>query len=388
MNGFLGSGFLQGDTTTKGALGITTGSPADTLFQITGGNPFQATFEFETWDGTEPGIATGMDVATYYSNNNGGGTSSVLTTSVDFEFWWSVQKTTAKSVQVGACKTNLPNYTSIQSAVNAVPSGAIVNVCPGTYSEQVSISSPVTVQGVASGTNQSVVLSVPMTGLTQNGTSPVSSFPIFAQIVVQDAGPVNITGLTIDGSSGSCPMGASAGIVYLSASAPSSGKIANSVIRNVGSSCGSPQGAAIYAENGSMSASALTVQGNSIHSINGLGIGFGANQGGTILTNAISQVSNGLSFQSAGPNVKATGNNINSTQTAVSLNSANTVTVQTNTITNTSGIAISLNDNSGTSNNVTKNNINEAHCGVSKNNAGSDIFLPNNILNAAATTCP
>jgi hypothetical protein len=137
-----------------------------------------------------------------------------------------------------------------------------------------------------------------------------------------------------------------------------------------------------------MSTAALTIQGNSIHSINGLGIGFGTNQGGTISTNTISQVSNGLSFQNAGPNVKATSNSISSTQTAVSLGSANTVVVQSNTISNTSGTAISLNDSSGTGNNVSKNTINEAHCGISKNNAGSDVFLPNNILNAVATTCP
>jgi len=385
--GFLGSGFFTGESTTKGALGIT-GNAGEPVYQIISGSPFQGTFEFLTWDGTPGGVGTGTDVGDFYAANNGGSNTSVVNTSVDFEFWWSVQKTTAKTVQVGACKTNLPNFSSIQAAVNAVPSGATIDVCPGTYPEQVIINAPVILQGVASGPDQAVLVTVPGAGLSQNGTTPVSSFPVFAQILVQDAGPVNISGLTVDGNSGSCPGGASAGIVYLSGAAPSSGKISNSVVRNVGNACGSPQGAAIYAENGSGSASALTIQGNSIHSINGLGIGFGANQGGTISTNTISQVSNGLSFQSAGPNVKATGNNISSTQNAVSLSSANTVVVQTNTLSNTSGTAISLNDSSGIGNNVSKNTINEAHCGVSKSNAGSDIFLPNNILNATATTCP
>lgn len=388
-SGFLGSGFLIGQSTTKGTLGVG-GESSDPLYQIASGGAFQGTFEFETWDGSSGNLGSGTDLLDYYTANNGGNLTTVFNTSVDFEFWWSVkgvQKTNAKSVQVGTCKTDLSSYNSIQNAISAVPSGATIQICPGTYPEQVSITAPVTLEGVATGPEQQVLLTVPGSGLSQNGTSPVTSFPIFAQILVQDAGPVNISGLTIDGNSGSCPGGASAGIVYLSVAAASSGKVTNSVIRNVANGCGSPQGAAFYAENGSGSPSALTVQGNSIHSINGQGIGFGPNQGGTISGNTVSQVSGGLSFQSAGPNVKATGNNISSSQTAVSLNSANTVTVQSNVISDTSQTAISLNDNSGTGNNVTKNTINEANCGISKGNAGSDVFLPNTILNTAATTC-
>ncbi len=86
--------------------------------------------------------------------------------------------------------------------------------------------------------------------------------------------------------------------------------------------------------------------------------------------------------------MKASSNNINSTQTAVSLNSANGVVVQTNSLVNTVNNAISLNDVSGGGNTITKNTINEANCGVSKSNAGSDVFLPNTIVNVAATTCP
>ena len=45
--GFLATGFLN-PTTNKGALGIT-GDPNEPLYQVTG--PYQATFEFEVWDG-------------------------------------------------------------------------------------------------------------------------------------------------------------------------------------------------------------------------------------------------------------------------------------------------------------------------------------------------
>jgi hypothetical protein len=384
--GLLGSGFLNGDTTTKGALGIG-GEATDPLYQITSGGAYQGWFEFETWDGTPGGIGSGTDLLDYYTANNGGNPTTVFDTSVDFEFWWSVVKTTAKTVQVGTCRTRVPSYSTIGSAIEAVPSGAVIEICPGTYAEQLTINAPVTLEGVPYGAEQQVLITVPNSGLAQNGTGPVSSFPIYGQILVQDAEPVNISGVTVDGSNSNCPSGAIAGIVYLSTAAASSGKVSASAIRNVGNGCNTPAMVGIYAENGSGSAATLTVQSNSIHSISGLGIGFGPNQGGTISSNSISQVSSGLSFQSAGPNVKATSNSISGAQNAISLSSANTVTVQSNVISDTSGTAISLNDSSGTGNNITKNTINEANCGISDSNAGSDVFLPNTITNASASTC-
>jgi len=223
----------------------------------------------------------------------------------------------------------------------------------------------------------------------QNGTTPVTGFPVFAQIIVQDAGPVNISGLTVDGNNSGCPGGgAIAGVVYLSAVNPSSGKFSNSVVRNTGNGCGG-QGAGFYAENGSGFASSLTVQGNSIHSINGQGVIFGPNIGGTISSNTITQTTGALGFQQAGPSVKVNSNNISSAQSAISLNSATGVVAQTNTIVNITGNAISLQDSStGGSNNVTKNTINEANCGISTSGAASsDVYLPNTVLNSAQSTC-
>ena len=388
VNGFLSSGFLNGGTTTKGALGITTGSSGDPLFQVLSAGNFQATFQFLTWDGNPATIGTGTDLLDYYNNNNGGNATTVFNTSVDFEFFWNVAKTTAKTVQVGICKTSLQSYATIQTAVSAVPAGAIVQICPGSYSEQISINTPITLQGVASGTNQAVILNAPG-AWEQNGTGPVSSFPIFAQILVQDAGPVSISGLTIDGSSSLCPNGAVVGVAFLSATNPSSGKLLNSVVRNVGNACGSSQEAAFYGENGSGFASTVTVQGNSVHSVNGQGIMFGPNLSGTIASNTVAQTQGGIGFQNAGPTVKATGNNIILTQNAISLNSATGVIAQANKIVNTSNTAISLQDNtSGGQNNVTGNTINETNCGISTSNAASsDVFLPNAVQNAAAATC-
>jgi len=43
----------------------------------------------------------------------------------------------AKTLYVGTCHT--PSYSTISAAVAAAPAGTIINVCPGTYAEQVFI---------------------------------------------------------------------------------------------------------------------------------------------------------------------------------------------------------------------------------------------------------
>ena len=59
--------------------------------------------------------------------------------------------TLAASFAVGTCKPSLPSYTTISAAVSSVPPFSTVLVCPDTYAEQVTISQPLTLQGVASG---------------------------------------------------------------------------------------------------------------------------------------------------------------------------------------------------------------------------------------------
>lgn len=382
--GFLPSGALNAST-TKSALGISSGGATDPLYQVVGSGSaanFQITFQFLTWDGNPADFGTGQDLTDYYANC-GGGSSGQFMSSVDFEFWWAVPKTMSKIVQVGTCKTNLPNYATIQTAIAAVPAGATIDICPNTYKEQLTITTPVTLQGIANGTNDSVVLNPPGV-MEQNGS--LGPYAIYAQIIAQDAGTVNISGLTIDGNGSGCPAGVLAGVVYLSTTTPTSGRFSNSVIRNTGNGCG--QASAFYASNGSGSAMNLTVQSNSIHDINGGGIGFGSNVGGTISGNTIVNASGGLMFDQAGPVVKATANNIIQTQSGISLNSASGVIAQGNQIINTNGNAISLHDSTGGSNNVTKNTVNETNCGVSTSGAAStDVYLPNNVINAALTTC-
>ena len=107
------------------------------------------------------------------------------------------QTTTAKTYYVGTCKPGKADYTTIQAAVNGVPAGSTINVCPGTYPEQVEIGQPLTLAGVQSGDNATVVVTVPSGGLNgfAYGSSEVSA-PLIA--VFGTGGPVTISGLTID----------------------------------------------------------------------------------------------------------------------------------------------------------------------------------------------
>jgi hypothetical protein len=72
------------------------------------------------------------------------------------------------TVEVGSCVVGLVQFSTIQSAVNASPSGTIIKVCPGSYGEQVSINKRITLQGVASGTADEAVIVPPSGGLIQN----------------------------------------------------------------------------------------------------------------------------------------------------------------------------------------------------------------------------
>jgi pectin methylesterase-like acyl-CoA thioesterase len=81
----------------------------------------------------------------------------------------SVRTASASAVVVGTCK-NLVTFSTIQAAINAVPSGSTVNVCPGTYAEQVTITKKLILTGVQAGTGDASVIVPPSGGLVQNGS--------------------------------------------------------------------------------------------------------------------------------------------------------------------------------------------------------------------------
>ena len=104
----------------------------------------------------------------------------------------------AATVFVGGCGT--PSFATIQDAVNSAIPGTVVNVCPGTYPEQVAINKRLTLQGIAVGTAKQAIVAAPAGGVVANTVSLTTAEPIAAQIWVHDTTGVTISNLTVDGS--------------------------------------------------------------------------------------------------------------------------------------------------------------------------------------------
>ena len=119
----------------------------------------------------------------------------------------------AKAFYVGTCKPGKADFTTIQEAVSSVPPGSTIDVCPGVYPEQVTITQPLTLQGVQSGNNAQVMITAPAGG-TLVATVPLAE-PTLAQVAVQNSsGVVDISGLTVDGTGITGASATVAGILY------------------------------------------------------------------------------------------------------------------------------------------------------------------------------
>lgn len=108
------------------------------------------------------------------------------------------------------CDIKLVGYQTIQAAVNTVPSGSTIEVCPGIYPEQVVISKPLTLTaftGAASeASNAQVVIQIPAGGATGLVHDPIVG-NIYFEILVSSTGPVNITDIAFDGTGNNIPPG-------------------------------------------------------------------------------------------------------------------------------------------------------------------------------------
>jgi hypothetical protein len=172
-------------------------------------------------------------------------------------------------VVVGTC-TNLPFvtiYTTIGAAVAAAPAGSTVMVCPGTYPEQVVITTPLTLKGVQGGNTNRAIIVPPTGGLQVNAMTIVGNY-MAAQVLVE-TGPVNITNITVDGTNnGVCvPFNEfAAGIYYGSGS---SGTV-NGVTARQQIACGN--GVGIWAENGTSTMKTVSIENSDIHDVDGTGI--------------------------------------------------------------------------------------------------------------------
>ena len=186
---------------------------------------------------------------------------------------------------VGGCNPKIKNYSTIQSAVSSVPVGATIQVCPGTYFEQVTIVSPLTLEAATySNSNRVVVKLPPNDNIAYNVTS-LLGMNVYAQILVANLapiGPVNITGITIDGSGGNVNCGAAlAGIFYASGTM---GTVNEVTTRNQ-QRCNFGYG--IWAENGLGPSETITIENSSVENTDDNGIIADSNQNPSTLTSYI-----------------------------------------------------------------------------------------------------
>jgi len=125
--------------------------------------------------------------------------------------WFSVlalafgaQELSAASVTyiVGTCKSGT-QFSTIQKALDASPAPDTVEVCPGQYPEQITITNPVTLEGISAGNEAQARIVTPAGGLTVNAdvyTGDSVPDPAAVQIYVKNvSGPVNLTNFEVNG---------------------------------------------------------------------------------------------------------------------------------------------------------------------------------------------
>lgn len=163
-------------------------------------------------------------------------------------------------------KVQCPNagFTSIQAAVNAASSGDRINVCPGTYREQVKVTKPLTIRGVEVA-NQHLSLVKPDAALA-NSTSTTTGNPIAAIILVEGTDKVTLTHLAVDGTNNGLADCATnlVGIYYRNAS----GTVNDMAVRNIQlapSLFGCQAGIGVFVQSGGGGRSRVDILDSSIH---------------------------------------------------------------------------------------------------------------------------
>jgi hypothetical protein len=154
-------------------------------------------------------------------------------------------------------------YSSIQAAVNAAKAGDTINVCPGTYPEQVMVTKKLNINGVNIA-NQGLALIDPANVLV-NSTGLTNGSPVAAVVLADGTSDVNLTNLTVDaGNNQFTDSTLLVGIYYRNAS----GKVDSVAVRNVELQVGSPgaqTGYGIFAQSGNGGSANLQVTNSSVH---------------------------------------------------------------------------------------------------------------------------
>lgn len=253
----------------------------------------------------------------------------------------AVSPAMAATFAVGSCKPKSPSFATISAAVSSVPPGSTILVCPGTYAEQVTIMQPVNLAGVADSNQILAVITVPSTGLTANAVSGFGE-SIAAQILVQSAGPVNITDIAVDGSGGDLGCAGSTWIAGIFYAPGSSGQVNHAKVSNqTDAGCG----VGLWAENSDGANKFVTFQNSSVHGQDGFGI-FTTGTGSTptlfpsIRGNVVSLATGLIGIAVDNVTGTVSGNNVSNALFGI-VNTAPGVSIAFNTVSQTNaGIAL------------------------------------------------
>ena len=305
------------------------------------------------------------------------------------------QRASATSVVVGTCEPALPHFSTIQAAVNASAQGGTVLVCPGTYSEQVSIFHPLTLKGVVSGGSNLALITMPPGG-------------VGAQIYVQ-ATNVNISDITLDGSNNGatvCGQGPT-GIYYWL----SSGTINHVAVRNEFPTAGPlpdcNTGDGIFVGTDNVGASNVTIENSSIHGFQANGIevnGRGASatiKSNSIGGNVVGPTSNGIALWFGGTGTVSNNSIINVLEPVafpnqffagfgIIIQCSQGVTASNNTIGDTqTGVVISsefcsAQTGNGDSNTIIRNTISQTHIFDAVYVCGNNNLVQSNVINSTS----
>ena len=232
---------------------------------------------------------------------------------------------------VVSCIAATNYYNTISSAIAAAPSGAVIHVCPGTYAEQVTITKPVTVVGIVTGSapNYNYPTVVPEVGFgpTLVGGKPVlptspslqDGLPVAAQIAVigTTASVENL--LLIGTNNGLTTSSLTAhlfGIYYQNASGTISGNMVTEELTPT--TAGEETGYGIFVESGkpggvgTAGSTTVSITNNGVLDFQTIGIGaVGASTTATVTGNSLAlstgtfaaQSPNGIEFESAGGSI-------------------------------------------------------------------------------------
>jgi hypothetical protein len=182
---------------------------------------------------------------------------------------------------VGTCEPNFASFITISAALAATPSPNVIEVCPGTYAEQIVITVPVTLEGISNGNLTGATIAVPPGGLAVNATNDFG-YAMAAQVLVQNvAGKVNLSNLTVDGT-GNNVTACCAGIVGVFY-ANSPGTLSHLTVQN---QSGNLFGTGIWVEGGGVNPS-VTVENSNLQGFDNSGILTATNSSTSELTATI-----------------------------------------------------------------------------------------------------